>query len=486
MPQQRRNDDPERGDKLKAYDGKDYSEIIEFPVELVDRDGVVRRYSYEESLAVYHRRIQSAPWRYGDDDLIRAEIGHCTRRIDQIKRSYHARSRDGQPAPARNPRASLGEGWEVLHRFYSKVLSRRRLRLNGELPAELSLLSDEAGCRVYHVGFGSGTGGGGHLLYVYPFDRQGDQDPQGAYREAQLRFRGQSEGAEVERLLLSETGPLAGYLLTGTEELPAGLRSAAVAVEAPPEAEAGALSWLAEEGVQPWWSAVTSDESPSSRGAPEFEQGVDAMREERVDDAVDAFRRAIDENPYHREAYLALLAVLDGAGRYEEAELYGAMAARHLPGDGLVRYRQAINLVRQGRLAQAVGAFDEAAALVPTLYQPPYFAAHVLVARGRDLPGALRRLKAAAAVAEGEPHVQEALRGVRICLLLRQGMAASAVVLAVAAAAALAAVPVFAAVGALLAAGLGAGAGPGTALLARWLIQRRAPGGGLPGAGKGN
>ena len=63
----------EQTERLKAYDGKDYSEIIEFPVELVDRDGVVRRYSYEESLAVYHRRIQSSPWRYADDDLIRAE-----------------------------------------------------------------------------------------------------------------------------------------------------------------------------------------------------------------------------------------------------------------------------------------------------------------------------------------------------------------------------------------------------------------------------
>ena len=35
-----------KADKLKLYGQKDYTEVIEFPVELVGKDGVVRRYTY--------------------------------------------------------------------------------------------------------------------------------------------------------------------------------------------------------------------------------------------------------------------------------------------------------------------------------------------------------------------------------------------------------------------------------------------------------
>ena len=98
-------------DELRAYEDKDYSEVIQFPVELVDRDGVVRRYSYEESLAVYHRRIQSAPWRLDDEQIVEAEIGHCSRRIDQIKRSFKVQlGKPGGSTVHENPRAVLGEG----------------------------------------------------------------------------------------------------------------------------------------------------------------------------------------------------------------------------------------------------------------------------------------------------------------------------------------------------------------------------------------
>ena len=153
----KRQQDDDGKERLQAYDGKDYSEIIEFPVELVDRDGVVRRYSYEESLAVYHRRIQSAPWRYADDELIRAEIGHCTRRIEQIKRSYSARSRRA-PTPS-NPRASLGEGWEILVRHYEGALAvsfETNLRMAGITGVETLLMGDfesfeEAASRVRSV-----------------------------------------------------------------------------------------------------------------------------------------------------------------------------------------------------------------------------------------------------------------------------------------------------------------------------------------------
>jgi len=457
-------------DRLGVYDGKDYSEVIEFPVELVDRDGVVRRYSYEESLAVYHRRIQSAPWRYAEDDLIRAEIGHCSRRIDQIKRSYKTRSKRGRPASAPNPRTALGEGYDLLRRHYDSVLTRRRLRFGTDIDLTVSLLQDEPGCRVYHVGFG---GRGGHLLYVYPFDRIGDGDPRAAYETAQLAYRAQPGGSGVERLLMAETGHDAGFLLTGTDECPDGLRGQAVNAEGGADGMIGGL----DDDAQPWWLQYSnaSDEEEEEVADPDFEAGVAALRNGRNDHAAECFRIAVEGNPFHREAYLALLAVLDGEGRYEEADLYGAMAGRHLPTDGLIRYRQGINLVRQGQLDAALVAFDEASRLAPSLHQPPYFAAHVMVARGGDLNGAINRLRAAMAADDSEVHVRDSLRALERSVALRRSLHLVAIGLAVLSAAGLAFGQIFAVIGVGVAAATSLAAGPVTSALARWLLQRGSP-----------
>ena len=36
--------------RLRRYGRKDYTQVVDFPVEIVGRDGVVRRYSFEELL----------------------------------------------------------------------------------------------------------------------------------------------------------------------------------------------------------------------------------------------------------------------------------------------------------------------------------------------------------------------------------------------------------------------------------------------------
>lgn len=422
----RGSDDKSRNDKLKSYDTKDYSEVIDFPVELVDRDGVVRRYSYEESLAVYHRRIQSAPWRYTDEDLIRAEVGHCSARIDQIKRSYAHRATTGAASTTVNPRASLGSGYDLIRQFYRSALADRSLVVDGELPIRLSLLDDQPSCRTYHVGFNGGRSE--HLLYVYPFDRIGDGDPKAAFGMARDRFRGQVPAAGVEGMLMAEETSEAGFLLTGSAEVPAGLRDLArearpqlmTGPDAPPE-PSSVVDWIFEESAQPWWAQNRDSDDDEVRRS-DFELGVMALREERHDQALEHFRLAVERNPWHREAYLALLAVLDGASLHDEAEMYGAMAGHYLEDDGLVRYRQGINLVRQGRLKEAVACFDDACGLDGSLYQPSYFAAHVLVARGRDLDGAIARMRIAANAAPEELGLSRLLRSLVRTRQLRLGM----------------------------------------------------------------
>ena len=427
MPNQG-SDDKSRHEKLKSYDTKDYSEVIDFPVELVDRDGVVRRYSYEESLAVYHRRIQSAPWRYTDEDLIRAEVGHCSARIDQIKRSYVHRARTGAASTTVNPRASLGSGYDLIRQFYRSALADRALVVDGELPIRLSLLDDQPDCRTYHVGFIGGRSE--HLLYVYPFDRIGDGDPRASFGVARDRFRGQAVAAGVEGLLMAEETSEAGFLLTGSAELPAGLRD--LAREARPQLMTGSdssqppepssvVDWIFDETAQPWWTQKQEGEADDQRRS-DFDLGVMALREERHEESLEHFRLAVERNPWHREAYLALLAVLDGAGLHDEAELYGAMAGHYLQDDGLVRYRQGINLVRQGRLREAVACFDQACDLDSSLYQPSYFAAHVLVARGRDLDGAILRMRTAARAAPEEMGLGRLLRALINTRRLQLGM----------------------------------------------------------------
>ncbi len=423
----READDKSRNEKLKSYDTKDYSEVIDFPVELVDRDGVVRRYSYEESLAVYHRRIQSAPWRYTDEDLIRAEIGHCSARIDQIKVSYAHRAKTGSASTTVNPRASLGAGYDLIRQFYRLALRERSLVVDGELPIRLSLLDDQPACRTYHVGFSGGRSE--HLLYVYPFDRIGDGDPKEAFGIARDRFRGQAVASGVEGMLLAEETTEAGFLLTGSSEMPAGLRDLArdarpqLATPAGgPEPDAtSVVDWVFEESAKPWW-AQNKDSDDDDVRRSNFDLGVYALREERHEEALEHFRLAVERNPWHREAYLALLAVLDGAGLHDEAEMYGAMASHHLQDDGLVRYRQGINLVRQGRLKEAVSSFDEACDLDGSLYQPSYFAAHVLVARGRDLDGAIARMQTAARAAPEELGLHRLLRGLVNTRRLRRAL----------------------------------------------------------------
>ena len=55
--------------KLQRYERKDYLETVEFPVEIVGRDGLVREYTFEDAIRLYQRRVTFAPIRYRDSEL---------------------------------------------------------------------------------------------------------------------------------------------------------------------------------------------------------------------------------------------------------------------------------------------------------------------------------------------------------------------------------------------------------------------------------
>lgn len=77
--------------KLQRYKGKDYSLCVDFPVEIIGKDGIVRHYSFEESVNLYQRRIRVARMKSMTDQVKDAEIDHCSKRIAQLRRSFYIR-----------------------------------------------------------------------------------------------------------------------------------------------------------------------------------------------------------------------------------------------------------------------------------------------------------------------------------------------------------------------------------------------------------
>ncbi len=385
-------------DKLRRYRGKDYSEIVEFPVELVDRDGVVRRYSYHESLRVYLRRISSARWRYSDESLIDAEVDHCNKRIDQLRRSYLARCRALGANVAADRRTGvqfvLGEGLTLLEEQLGPDPAQGPLADPGETELAIVAVAEEDNPAVYQIT--RPLQGDSYLLYVFVKGEASDPLLR-TYRES---FDPRGAGARYERLLVSREGETADFLLTQRLTGDGGIGG---------EAELGAAE--IERAVLTHDGEGADGQLPP--GGDEFAAGVAALRRHGPAESVQHFKRAVEVNPYHREAYLALSTLLDSLGEVEEAEMYAALAMAYLPDDGLVHFNRGLNLLRQGRRAEALDAFEQAASLDPSLYQPRYFAGLIHTLEGRLAP-AREEFEAALQHAGGErPRVEVAVRWVR-------------------------------------------------------------------------
>lgn len=433
----------EKQDKLKRYLRKDYSELVEFPVELVDRDGVVRRYSFEESVEVYQRRIQTAAWRYDDPDLVAAEVDHCTKRIEQIERSFLLRRRGGAFRGHEDMHSTVRPDPSVLallDRAYRDALARAGYQLRGGADLQVPIVRLEGGepAEAWRIGFAEDEY---HVLYVYPFVGEAAQETRALFRAWSLAMRcaAMSPSADVEHVLYVEEREDLGFALTGRVELPAALRvqseplddpcEAPLTVQADPDAEEaeaeeespappprsetvgsavggggpGEIGKDGDEGEDdgarggalwevdlPSWTSA-DDESDAPAGTAEFAEGVARLRAGDPPGAIDRFRAAVSANPWSTEIYRVLVTLLDAAGRHEEAGLYARMAERHLPDDAVIALQVGLNLLRQGRHRAALASIDRALRLDPDLHQAHYFAGLVHASRGR-LPQATMHL----------------------------------------------------------------------------------------------
>lgn len=348
----------ERTSRLRRYQRKDYTQLVDFPVEIVGRDGQVRRYSYDASVRLYQRRIRSAPIRYDDAELIAAESRHCRQRIDQLRRSFVERNgwgavRDGAAGGLlATPLAA--EVVSFLRRVSPVDIGPAGLSapLSGDGQAEVRCLrlgADEADC----------------FLYLWRLDGPGAVAAKEEWRACVRRLSQAPAGAGVERLFVIQEGPDLAIVLSGTG------RWTGPAVGGP--AEEGGLveeAAFAAEEADPWAA------------------GQRALHEGAVAEAVRILEQGMEWMPLRStlSQSAALLALLDNQpDRAEYAARFGVIGH---PRDPLLTYLLGVAVARQGRVPEARALMTRGSSAVPSTPHLALLRAILRVERG-NLPGGL-------------------------------------------------------------------------------------------------
>jgi hypothetical protein len=329
--------------KLRRYRRKDYSQVVEFPVEIIGRDGVVRRYSFEESVRLYQRRIASADIRYKDNEVSTAERDHCQHRIDQLRRSYFARF--GWPEIGLVDGPDEADG-----RMSGEVAAFLRRCLANDYPDLAALcitfLESRAHHRVYHllpptpITASTPDAAGRFLLYVYRFEKTSTCETRDAFFEFVKVLDGirDTSADDIEVLIAFHHTSDCGLILTGT-------RNVVPEIDQEAMIEDLELSWADEIGV----------------GRPvQLEEALVLVRRGLYSDALERFITAYTHQNYNRMAYLGAAAIADLIGHDEEAETAAIMGTRYFPQDPALLFHLSLAHLRRGDSAAARSALQRA------------------------------------------------------------------------------------------------------------------------------
>ncbi len=319
--------------KLQRYDRKDYSEFVDFPVEIVGRDGVVRRYAFEDSIRLYQRRITFAPVRYADPDLIRAEVNHCQSRIDQLRRSYFHRFGWGTPEGQRSPEEAFGTLCGEIAAFLCRVLAcegRPDIRFDR---LECQGTAGEAGEKSTWYLTADAGAPAGMVLYVHRFpmpslEPTSGPEPRSSQDLTRERFFAQVRrlersgrcGRDSEKLLAFHHTVDCGFVLSGR-----------------------ASDFEAFVGAR--------HEQPRVELAPTpWDEVLEIVRKGDYEAGLSRCRQLVGEQPYHRNGYVmgAMLACF--LGDSVVAEDIAMLGSRYFPKDGAIHYYLGL---AQGRLGLA-------------------------------------------------------------------------------------------------------------------------------------
>jgi len=320
--------------KLRRYERKDYTQLVDFPVEIVGRDGVVRRYSFEESIRLYQRRISSAQARYADGDVVDAEVVHCRQRIGQLRRSYFARYGWSALRVADRPGLLAGEFAGEVAAFLRRVAAESADVDTSSPIIRFALLEDQEHHQLYFIRRGEHDDGPLWLLYLYRFSASGACAGREAFFRALKLLQSVATSPDsVEQLLGFHHTADCGIILTGTDT---------------PEV-VQAESRSADRGPIEWLDFAAVDGDP-------LQAAFTALRRGKLSDALARFTEAYEAQPFRRAAYVGAGVVADQLGAFDAAETAALMGVRYLPEDDLLQHHLALVHLRMGRLAEARGA----------------------------------------------------------------------------------------------------------------------------------
>lgn len=317
--------------KLKRYRRKDYTEIVDFPVEIVGRDGVVRHYDFVESVRLYQRRFSFAPMRFRDDDLVAAEQGHCRSRIEQLRRSYfhlhgwEAATPDG-PEGARPDHA--GELAAFLQRVFCDP---------GRLDVQFTPIPRQRAGSLWYLSRAGEHGG--LLLYAFAFDGSDKEAEQHAFLALLTEFRATSQHAgDAERLVGYHHATDCAFVLTGRAE------------------EVDALA-----------ASVAEDADGASVQPNAWDEITEFVRRGDLPTAFLRCKSLVGEQPWHRDAY-ALGAMLAVHLRHpHDAEDLAFVGTRYFPEDGVLHVALGVARMHLERFHEAADALATARQLQPRL-----------------------------------------------------------------------------------------------------------------------
>jgi hypothetical protein len=338
--------------KLRRYTRKDYSQVVDFPVEIVGRDGVVRRYSFEESVRLYQRRIASASMRYGDHDVIDAEVQHCRRRIEQLRRSYFARYGWSAIKVMDSPGVLAGEFAGEVAAFLRRCLEGTTLDPEA---LEFTYLEEGEHRQVYFVeqrltDFAPAGRGPRetqtaerYLLYLYRFDSGTAEDARdGFFQFLKVLQSARSGGDGIETLVAFHHSADCGLVLTGQK---------GAVKEWVEEVDGG----MAEVDLS--WVEDRSDQADLLR------EGMALLRQGRREDALSRFVQAYEDNHYRGAAYIGAAVVADQLGQFAQAEAAARMGTHYFPRDGSLVYHLVLSQLRQGDVSGAEASLARSEAL---------------------------------------------------------------------------------------------------------------------------